>query len=443
MAGAPDVGDNQSLLGNQMGSLFDRIGSVQPDGKPVAEDAQTTGSSERVPATDIALTDLLDKPSGYAAAWFLDQVKELEGVSDVESTDVFKVASALKNASIESKEALIGKMMQGIKELPTEQRAEFLLLVTKLPNLGNAAELKGAASSTEASGTFARVAQEAGAAEMPPEEKEKLAMVVQNEQGTVVPAMIEVVPELSEDQRKRLTNSLVEKGVVKEDHRVLLEETLKPGGHVDHFQSIWLWIHRAYTHTWATLVVPILEVVLIIVLAIRGCTTPLFAWLIVDAVVAFCIAAVVHAAKYCLDYPYKEFCENPLQMSTRIKEQLGQGVNFTDTVPGSFNGLCLLMQIMSLVTISAILAVAMGFTNLLATLSSPCDGLSTALVVVGSLPILWLRLVSLSAVGWFACKSYSTVTNFKGTYDSSKSKALIPVAEIPVTAKEGEGYGSV
>lgn len=397
---------------------------------PTSDTGLDEPSSGSAPAADIdALTDLLEKPCDEVATWLLGQMKELEAGQKLESTAIFKVANALKKAPTEKKEILLCGVMHGIKEMPTEQRTELLLLVATVPNLGSIARLKDDTDSPEPGGeNYARLAQEAGAADITPNEMEKLAQAVRREQSSVVPAVVEIVPDLSSDERAQLSERLVKQGVVSEEHRLILEEALKPGGHLDRFKNILVWIHRGFACTWALLLVPALEGLLIGILAITGCGTPLMAWAIIDAVLAIFMVAATYAAKHYLGDPYKEFCENPLKTVARFEKQMSGSTKLSETDPESFRGMLYLMMVVVLMEVSAVMALTMGIMNLIATFMSPCDAGSILVAVAGSLPIMSIRVLSLAALGWFSYTSFGTMKEFKGKSrsSSSQSQPLIP-----------------
>jgi hypothetical protein len=217
-------------------------------------------------------------------------------------------------------------LFQGVGEMSIEERKEAVKLFSSVSPADVTTEMQelASASSSDAipllSANFARIATEAAITEMPPEELQSLMEVVQKDQQELIQPLMDVVPELSEEERKRLTESLVDNGFVSEEKRVVLEDTLKPGGHADQFASFIKWFKTAYQNAWLAWVLPPLEIGLALGLALLECKSQLFTYLAVDGVFAGAVALSAFAAKYMLRSTYKEFSDDPLGTLQRLRK---------------------------------------------------------------------------------------------------------------------------
>jgi len=420
---------------------------VAPD-TPLASNTESAaagnaaGAVEDAVAVEIGiLQDLLEKPPAEVAAWALEQSKALgDKKTEVESLPIFKVAQALKMAQAGEKEALLNSVMQGVGDLPVEQRAEALRLMTQMPAGVTAESL--AASSSSSSGqeaasalstNLARLAQEAAIKDMAPEELQQIAQVVEKNQGQLVQPLLDAVSELTPEERNGMTDALVSKGLVSEQNRSAVEDAIKPGGTADQFASVMKMVTWAYQHTWLVWALPVLEVALALSFLSSGCWVALLPWLAGDAALANGIAFSAYATKHVLKSAYQEFTDNPLNMANRVQAAMAEGTKFTDAVPGANVAMYLIAGMVGLIFTGAVL-VLLGLYELNATLwGASCSSAIRLTAIITCFPIMVMRALLPVAAVFYGMQAARKVQELRG--QASGAQPLLSEAE--------PNYGSV
>jgi len=427
------------------------------DAAPSLAAAAAAASTDNPAAAELAaaakgdlapLMKLLEKPPGEVAAWTVAQMKDLsEAETLVESLPIFKVAGALKDAPVEQKEALIRSMMQGVGDLPVEQRTDALRLFTQMSAPG-AESLEGSPSkspsaSSVLSANMACLAKEAEITEMKPEEMQTLTQTVQKEQGCLIQPLLDVVPELSEDERKQVTNALVTKGVVSEEKRAMLEEAIKPGGHADELVSVMKWL-SIFKYWWLLFIVPIVEGTVVLGLAFgTGCSVPLVVWLTVDGMVGMKVAWLAYFTKRALQESITKLSENPMGFVTEVQASMENGVKLLDAIPGASSAIYLVVGMVGLIVIGSFLVI-LGVLKLVESFSftADCGEPSRLFAISLSIPIMVLRVYCPVAV---ACKMVHIAKKVQQAKDVSEvnSRAQSSQSSAPLLSDPEANYGSV
>lgn len=392
------------------------------------------------------LLKLLEKPPSEVAAWAVDQMKDLsEGKTKVESLPIFQVACALKATPAEQKETLIRSVMQGVADLPVETRTEAVRLFTQLPapglqDLDMAAsssmnpEIKHKASVLGASLT--RLAEESGLAEWTPEEMKALGQVVEKEQGALMQPLLDIVPELGENERKQIAEALVKKGVVSEEKGAIIKEAMRPGGHADQFASLMKSLGVFYKYTWLVWVMPLVEIPAALTFAFAlGCVVPLVTWLSIDAVIAMLLVICAYGVKSALASTYTRFSEDALGMGNEVQAKIAEGVKIIDAVPGANAAMYYVVGAVLLIVVGALLVI-LAVVEMLETLESTCGAGPRYGAIIVSVPIMAARVwypVGLAIVGYQTYKKVSELKN--------QIAAQSPAA--PLLSEPEENYGSV
>lgn len=381
------------------------------------------------------LLKLLEKPPAEVAAWAVEQARDLgQAETLVESTPIFKVAGALRAAPVDKKEALMSRVIQGVGDLPVEQRAEAVRFIAQLPSTKPADLLKSSASSEALplfATNFSRVAEEVAIKEMAPEEFTTLAKAMEKEQGQLIQPLLDVVPELSEAERSRISESLVANGVVPKEHRQTLDDAIKPGGHADQLANLVRWIAFAHTYSWLVWALPIFESIVAVAIVSLGCSAPLLIWLVIDAVLGFGAAGCAFGVKYYLKSAYAEFREDPLAMVSRVQAAMAEGSSVNDVVPGSRSALYCFVALVVLVVLGGILAIG-GILQLLATMWAACPAVQRLTAIIACAPIICLRMGLVVGTILLVRKGVAKFKEYKGETQTSS----------PLVAESEANYGS-
>lgn len=415
---------------------------------PAAEDAQIlTQAAELTPdPKDLEpLLKLLEKPPDEVTAWAFEQMKSLaeqKAKGEIESLPIFKVAAALKVAPTDKKEALISSLMQGVGGLPVEQRADAMRLLADLPSADvdklSVSSSSSQASAAEIGANFARLGKEAGFTDMTSEELQTLAQVVEKEQGQLIQPLLDVVPQLSEDERNQITDALVSKGVVSKENRAMVEETVKPGGLADQFASMMKWVAVFFKYTWLVWALPLAEGIAFLAFCfVAGCVVSLVTWLLVDTLCGSLFACLAYGVKQALAESYKEFSENPMAMGKQVQASLAEGVKFDDAVPGAKPAKYLGGVMVGIILLQCAFVV-LGLINLAGTLAGPCNTGPVFFSVVLCTAVMALRVLAPVGVVIFVARGVKKVNELKEQASSRVSQPLMSAAEATYGATQTE-----
>uniref|UniRef100_A0A7S4SYN2 Uncharacterized protein n=1 Tax=Alexandrium monilatum TaxID=311494 RepID=A0A7S4SYN2_9DINO len=367
------------------------VGGISPQPTVVGcteEDEEVESAAQKL------LRELLARQPSKLASWALEQARGLAAASaELEQTEAFQLAAALREASPEERKALARKAVTGLGELPPHRRAEAVRLAMQATDVaqrvsgpgvrqllaehgGAVPELQGGGAgdpdkdapppppppptfggASSSSGercpqdgeavseaaplvrNLLILAGEAKLSELPQGELKELVDEVKVEAAHLVEPtqLVDVVLELGPDEREQLTDALVEVKVFPEEQRGLLQEAVRPGGYADRLASVMRLLGRARKRMWIFALLPAAELLLALLLGGLSCGTSLLAWLRGDSILALGQVGALYFAYYTLAPVYREVQCDIVGLVQRWRAA-GQQQDFwkrlEDTVPG-------------------------------------------------------------------------------------------------------------
>jgi len=255
------------------------------------------------------LGDLLAQPPASVARWVLEQLRDLSTsgkISDARQLPVTRLAVAFTSAPREQRQLLVRSAVAGMTELPAEENAEFLRMVVQCMaeannepdtrNLAQAASEKGGPPTLVVN--LVKVANSAQLDNMPTDVWQGLSEVAQKEAALSFRPrqLVDAVAALNPAERSGMTNFLASAKLVTREQQVLLDESVKPGGHLDQLRAALVWAPLVWRGLPLLLLLPALQLVLAYASLSRG--SLLVAWLRLDALVGLTSAiAMIFAAQ--------------------------------------------------------------------------------------------------------------------------------------------------
>lgn len=289
------------------------------------------------------------------ANWALEHSRPLsQPGANVEQSPLFHLAGALHHAPVQQTQALIRSAIKGFSDLPAPRKAEALRLAMQTTSMVQQAggpdlvqQLAGQAASPGASPSggarrpqaasttpaappvlpapplvqnFMRIAQEAKFNEMPREDFQVIAQEAQADAARYMQPqqLVDVVQELRPDEREQLTDKLVEAKILKEEHRAVCEDALRPGGYADQLSMLFRVIDPVVKHAKAVVAVPVVELLLALLLGLLPCGTPLAGWLNFDALLSLGVCGLAYLA--CVWLAFEKIRADPVGTVQRWQE---------------------------------------------------------------------------------------------------------------------------
>jgi len=195
----------------------------------LAEKAQEEKDAGKERRKSVAPYKAFLKPSKLAA-FLLSEVKELNKTTNVEQSQLFKLADDFEEMPEKEKRKLLLNAIKGFSELPAKQRAEIVPLVLDMADAGASKET---------------------------------SVLAQNLKAIVVahPAVMEegLVTALDENPRHRLMKTVERADAIPREHKRLIKAAVKPGGYADRLDDIREWVNLALKRRWLFPTLAVLE----------------------------------------------------------------------------------------------------------------------------------------------------------------------------------------
>lgn len=246
--------------------------------------------------------DLLAQPPASVARWVHEQLRDLSVSgknNDVGQLPVTRLAAAFTSAPREQRQLLVRSAVAGLTELPAEENAEFLRMVIQC--VAEAKDEPGATSNTGPPALVVNLLKVANSAQldnMPSEVWQGLSEAAQTEASRSFrpQQLVDTVAALKPAERSGITHFLASSKLVTREQQVLLDESVKPGGHLDWLRAALVWAPLVWRGLPLLLLLPALELVMAYAAPSRG--SLLVAWLRLDAFVGLTSAiAMVFTAR--------------------------------------------------------------------------------------------------------------------------------------------------
>jgi len=219
----------------------------------LAEKTQEEKDAGKKRRKNVASYKAFLKPSKLAA-FLLAEVKELSKTTDVDQTQLFKLADDLEEMPETEKRKLILNTIKGFLELPAKQRAEMVPLVLDMADAGASKEASMLAQNLKAIVVAHPSLMEGGLAD-----EARNAAYQQLQQKPQI--LLDTVTALDEKPRHHLMKTLERADAVPREHKRLIKAAVKPGGYADRLAHIREWVNLAHKRRWLFPILALLELI--------------------------------------------------------------------------------------------------------------------------------------------------------------------------------------
>jgi len=217
----------------------------------LAEKAQEEKDAGKERQKSVAPYKAFLKPSKLAA-FLLAEVKELSKTSNVEQSQLFKLADDFEEMPEKEKRKLLLNAIKGFSELPAKQRAEIVPLVLDMADAGASKETSVLAQNLKAIVVAHPAVMEEGLAD-------EARTVAYQELQKNPQLLLETVTALDEKPRQSLMKTLERADAIPREHKRLIKAAVKPGGYADRLDDIREWVNLALKRRWLFPTLAVLE----------------------------------------------------------------------------------------------------------------------------------------------------------------------------------------
>eukprot|EP00397_Hematodinium_sp_SG-2012_P036414 GEMP01039313.1.p1 GENE.GEMP01039313.1~~GEMP01039313.1.p1 ORF type:complete len:286 (+),score=51.61 GEMP01039313.1:174-1031(+) len=218
----------------------------------------------------------------------------------IENNGLFHIAHQFSMMNQIQRELLIQRTLQGVQALPTRERADFLregieiMKATATPTQGAyGAQTRGSSGSppTQILQNLAQVIQATGVDSLTDEEAAATTESMYREIGKAGIAsprtLVEMAAELRPEERRELTDTLVQIQLIPPEKREVIDEAMQPGGHLDQINSALSYWKLVQDNVWMSVALPVAELIFCFVMNFFPsiCEAPLLWWMKGDGII--------------------------------------------------------------------------------------------------------------------------------------------------------------